>query len=61
MTQESRNEKVAIAVTASEKRAVRGLAAIRGTDESNLCRTMTIAEITAEFDRIRAADVEGAA
>lgn len=51
---ESRTEKVAIAVTPSEKRAVRGLAAVRGLDESNLVRSMTIADIVAEFDRLRA-------
>lgn len=50
---ESRTEKVAIAVTPSEKRAVRGLAALRSTDESNLCRALPIAEIVAEFERIR--------
>lgn len=55
-SQESRTEKVAIAVTPSEKRAVRGLAAIRGTDESNLVRSMPIAEIVAEFARLQAAD-----
>lgn len=50
---ESRTEKVAIAVTPSEKRAVRGLAAIRGTDESNLCRSLPMAEILAEFERLQ--------
>lgn len=52
---ESRSERVALAVTPTEKRAVRGLAAIRGVDESNLCRTTTIAEVVTEFDRLRAA------
>lgn len=51
---ESRTEKVAIAVTPSEKRAVRGLAAIKGTDESNLCRALPISEIVAEFERLQA-------
>jgi hypothetical protein len=51
---ESRTEKVAIAVTPTEKRAVRGLAAIRGGDESNLVRSMTIAEIVAEFEKLQA-------
>lgn len=51
--QESRSEKVAIAVTLTEKRAVRAVAALRGTDESNLCRTTTIADIVAEFERYR--------
>lgn len=56
---ESRTEKVAIAVTPTEKRAVRGLAAIRDTDESNLCRALPIAEIVSEFERLQA--VAGAA
>lgn len=56
-----RSEKVAIAVTLDEKRAVRGLAAIRGTDESNLVRSLPIAEIVAEFNRLKAVDAEGAA
>lgn len=55
MSDDSRNDKVAIAVTAKEKRAVRAVSALRGTDESNLCRTMTIAEIVAEFERLREA------
>lgn len=59
LTQESRTEKVAIAVTATEKRAVRALAALRGTDESNLCRTLPIAEIVAEFERLRDQAGEG--
>ena len=50
---ESRTEKVGIAVTPSEKRAVKVIAGIHGTDESNLCRARPIAEIVAEFDRIR--------
>jgi hypothetical protein len=53
-TQESRTDKVAVAVTATEKRAVRAIAALRGTDESNLVRSMTIADIVAEFERLRA-------
>lgn len=52
--QESRNEKVSIAVTASEKRAVRVVAGIRNTDESNLCRSTTIDEIVREFQQVRA-------
>lgn len=51
---EPRNDKVAIAVTKAEKDAVRVVAALRGTDESNLCRTTSIEEIVAEFHRIRA-------
>lgn len=52
--QESRTEKVAIAVTPTEKSAVRAVAALRGTDESNLVRSNTIADIVAEFERLRA-------
>lgn len=54
LTQESRTEKVAIAVTPSEKRAVRAIAALRETDESNLCREMPIADIIAEYRRVQA-------
>lgn len=50
---ESRNERVAIAVTKSEKRAVRALAAFRGTDESSLLRSMTLAQIVEDFERLR--------
>jgi hypothetical protein len=52
-TQETRTEKVGVAVTPTEKRAVRAIAALRGTDESNLVRSMTIAEIVTEFERLR--------
>lgn len=51
--QETRTEKVGVAVTPTEKRAVRAIAALRGTDESNLVRTNTIADIVAEFERLR--------
>ena len=51
--QESRTEKVAIAVTKTEKAAVRAVAALRETDESNLCRTTPIEEIVAEFRRLQ--------
>ena len=54
--QESRTEKVAIAVTKTEKAAVRAITAIRGTDESNLCRTTPISEILAEFQKLRRVD-----
>ena len=56
--QESRTEKVAIAVTKTEKAAVRAVAAIRESDESNLCRTMTIEQIVAEYRRLQAAALE---
>lgn len=51
--QETRTEKVGVAVTPTEKRAVRAIAALRGTDESNLVRSTTIADILAEFERLR--------
>ena len=41
----------AVALTPSEKRAVRAIAALRGTDESNLIRTTPVSEIVAEFER----------
>ena len=50
---EPRNEKVAIAVTKTEKTAVRAIAALREMDESNLCRTTPIEEIVAEFRRLQ--------
>ena len=52
-TQESRTEKVSIAVTRSEKRAVKALAALRETDESNLCRDMPIRRIVSEYRRLQ--------
>jgi len=52
--QESRTEKVAIAVTKTEKAAVRAVAALREMDESNLCRTTPIEEIVAEYRRLQA-------
>lgn len=51
---ESRTERVAIAVTPSEKRAVRAVAALREVDESNLCREVPIADIVAEYRRAQA-------
>ena len=51
-TQESKSERAAIALTPSEKRAVRAVAALRGTDESNLIRTTLIADVVAEFERL---------
>lgn len=59
--QESRTERVAITVTPSEKRAVRAVAALRGTNESDLVRENSIADIVVEFERLRAASIEGAA
>lgn len=54
-TQESRTEKVAIAVTKTEKAAVRAIAALKETDESNLCRVTPIGEIVAEYRRLQVA------
>ena len=50
---EPRNEKVGIAVTASEKRAITAVAALRETDASNLCREVPVAEIVAEYRRLQ--------
>lgn len=60
VTQESRSERAAIALTPTEKRAVRAVAAVRGTDESNLLRTTTIADVVKEFERLRATGGEAA-
>lgn len=54
MQGESRSERVAMAVTPYEKGAVRALAAFRSTTESDLLRSMTLDEITTEFERVRA-------
>jgi hypothetical protein len=51
--QESRTEKVAIAVTKTEKTAVRAVAIVRETNESELCRTTPIADILAEYRRLQ--------
>lgn len=58
---ESRTEKVALSVTKTEKAAVRAIAALRETDESNLCREVPIAEIVAEYRRLQAATPMAAA
>ena len=50
---EPRTEKVAIAVTPSEKRAIVAVAALRESDASNLCRTMPIDDIVAEYRRLQ--------
>lgn len=55
--QESRTEKVAIAVTKTEKAAVRAIAALQETDESNLCRAKPIEEIVTEYRRLQRATV----
>jgi uncharacterized protein (DUF1778 family) len=51
---ENRTERVTITVTPNEKAAVRAVAAIRGTDESNLVRTTPISYVVSEFERLRA-------
>lgn len=51
--EESRSERIAIAVTEREKRAVRAVAALRGVEDSNLVRAMPIADIVTEFERLR--------
>jgi hypothetical protein len=58
---EARNAKVGVAVTETEKRAVRTVALLRGTDESNLVRSTPIADIVAEFERHRELSERGAA
>ncbi len=42
-----------IAVTPTEKHAIRAIAAIQDSDESTLLRTMLIDDIVTEFDRVR--------
>ena len=54
-TQESRPERVTIMVTEAEKQAVRAVAAARGLTESDVLRDMTVAQVLAEYGRIRAA------
>ena len=54
-TQESRPERVTIMVTEAEKQAVRAVAAARGLTESDVMRDMTVAQVLAEYGRIRAA------
>ena len=54
-TQESRPERVTIMVTEAEKQAVRAVAAARGLTESDVMRDMTVAQVMAEYGRIRAA------
>ncbi len=54
-TQESRPERVTIMVTEQEKQAVRAVAAARGLTESDVMRDMTVAQVMAEYGRIRAA------
>lgn len=61
--QESRTERVALAVTPSERHALRFLTGHRKTTEAHLLRSMLISEIEAEYDRLMAAleQIEGVA
>jgi len=51
--QESRVERVAVACTRTEKRAVRLVAEVHNSTESDVMRDMTMAEILQEYARIR--------
>lgn len=53
--QASRPERVTIMVSEEEKRAVRAVAAALGLTESDVMRDMTVAQVLAEYGRIRAA------
>lgn len=53
--QASRHERVTIMVSEEEKRAVRAVAAALGLTESDVMRDMTVAQVLAEYGRIRAA------
>lgn len=50
---EPRNETVAMKVTATEKRAIQLVAALRNTSESEVMRTLTVGQIVAEADALR--------
>lgn len=58
VAQESRTEKVAVAITPSEKRAIVAVAALRGTDQSNLLHEMSVDDAVTEFERVQAAAAE---
>ena len=49
---EAKTERVAIAVTPSEKGAIRGLAETRGTTESEVLRETLIRDALAEWQRV---------
>lgn len=53
--QESRTEKVAVSITPSEKRAIIAVAALRGTDQSNLLHEMSVDDAVTEFERVQTA------
>lgn len=50
--QESRTERATMALTPTEKRALQIVANLRQVTESDLLRTMLMADIVAEFDRL---------
>ena len=52
---EARSERVSLAVTPTEKKAVRVLAVLYETDESNLLRTSSLADLMQEYHRLEAA------
>lgn len=52
-TQESRTEKIAVAVTPREKLAIQLVAGVKGTDVSNLLRDRAIPALIIEADEIR--------
>lgn len=49
--QETRSERATIAVTPTEKQALRVLAAIRETSEGELLRAMRLHEVVTEYGR----------
>ena len=51
--QPPRTETACIACTKDEKAAIRAVAHVRGTDTSNLLRTMTLPEILRVADEMR--------
>lgn len=51
--QESRSERIAVACTRTEKRAVRLLAEVLNSTESDVMRDMTMEEVLREYARIR--------
>ena len=53
--QASRPERVTIMVSETEKRAIRAVAAALDLTESDVMRDMTVAQVLAEYGRIRAA------
>lgn len=53
--QASRPERVTIMVSEHEKRAIRAVAAALDLTESDVMRDMTVAQVLAEYGRIRAA------